>query len=336
MTKTNADACPRNWEETLARFEAHLAEQERSPETVRAYTGDLQLFEAWYREQNKGDAPELATINEVDLRGWKASLLALHQQPQSVNRRMAAIRALMKWGESHDWCPAVQRPKSVKQTARPPRWLTKNENNALVREVNRCRGPERLRDVALIVFLLNSGLRVAEARILDLELVELSERKGTVTVIGKGSSQRTVDLNAEVRKALMALAYGHEDWKQRNPKMPNRLDTEQPVWQGREGRLTANALWRIIARYGRLAQIHGLSPHMLRHTFAHDLAVKGVPIQLISGILGHKSVNTTMIYIQAGQEEMRAAVELLVAGDEDDATPENPASRPRRPRGRVR
>ncbi len=313
MARAKPDAVPRpnGWTETVDQFCTYLISRERSPHTVRCYRSDLGLLGAWYRTEYQ-DEPELATITAVELRTWKAAMMAARAAPQSVNRRLAAIATMLDWGQSHEWCQPIQAPESLSQQARPPRWLDRKEVNALIRAVDH---GEVLRDMALVRLLLHAGLRIAEASALNWNDLEVGPRGGHVTVTGKGVRQRTIDLNKEVRPHLIRLPLS---------------GPTGPVFVGREGRLKPKRLGEIITEYGRLAQIGDLTAHMLRHTFAHELAVKGIPIQTIAKLLGHKSVVTTQIYVEPGRDEMRAAVEALAG---ESAEPD-PPPRPNRRRSR--
>lgn len=280
---------PASWPDAVRRFGAYLVEQEKSPNTVRCYGQDLAIFATWY-EAEYHDKPELQTVAAAELRSWKAAMLDHKNAPQSVNRRLAALQSLLRWAEARDWCKPVQRPRTVRQERPRPRWLARKEQNALVRAV---RAGERPRDVALVMLLIHAGLRISEAASLTWRAIEVSERKGSVTVIGKGRKQRTVPLNVDVRNALEELAAGY------------RFGTDLPVFEGREGKLTANALWRIVTRYARKAPLEDLTPHVLRHTFCRRLREAGVRLEEIAALAGHESIETTRQYVEPGEDDLR-------------------------------
>ena len=82
---------------------------------------------------------------------------------------------------------AIQNDLELAKQKYPKRWVT------------------RRRDASLVLFLLHTGLRLSEATELRLDDVQLSERKGSVSVQnGKGNKQRSVPLNSDARKALQA------------------------------------------------------------------------------------------------------------------------------------
>lgn len=298
--RLKANGAAPEWTEAIEQFRDFLTEQEKSANTIRGYVQDLAKFTAWHQAEYK-EAPVLATIAAAELREWKTGLLERKAAPQSVNRRLAALQSFLKWAQSHEWCQAVQGPRTVRQEVPRPRWLARKEQLALVRAVERGR---HTRDIALVKLLLNAGLRIAEAASLRWTMLELSERKGSVTVTGKGRKRRTVPLNVEVRHALLELAHG---WK---------LEQDCPVFEGREGGLTANALWRIIVQYGRESKLDDLSPHILRHTFCRRLAEQGVRLEEIAALAGHESIETTRRYVEPGEDDLRAAVERLAGGQD--------------------
>jgi site-specific recombinase XerD len=314
--KPAATARPVGWTETLDRFCMHLQEREKSPATVRGYRYDLNLFARWYAIANDGEQPELATIDAADLRAWKAWMDEDRKMlPQSINRPLAAVQALLDWGQDHDWCQAVPLPRTMAQETQPPRWLSTKEENALVRAVDAAGVP---RDIALVKLLLYAGLRISEAAALRWNQIDARERTGEVTVVGKGRKRRTIPLEKEARRALMTLA---------DRDGPSRLGTDAPVFEGRQGGLTAKTLWRIVGRYGHAAKLYDdLVPHVLRHTYCHNLAMKGGRLESIAALAGHESIETTRRYVEPGKDDLQELVEKLTA----DAGSPPPADRPPR------
>src|SRR6185437_3771259 len=95
--------------------------------------------------------------------------------------------------------------KRVAEQPADPRWFLKREVNGLIRAVERYgRGADRVRDLAIILTLRHTGVRVRELVALTLPDVALGQRGGQVRVRGKGNKERVVPLNHEVRQALVA------------------------------------------------------------------------------------------------------------------------------------
>jgi integrase/recombinase XerC len=306
MTKTPTTPIrPATWSNAVELFTIHLTEAEKSPNTIRAYQSDLMLFQSWYVSTYQ-ETPALDLVSAAELRAWKGSMTEAKQAPQTINRRLAAIQSLIRFGATQEWCQTVAGPRTVRQETPRPRWLSRREQLALVRIVER--SADR-RDIALIKLMLHAGLRIAEAESTRWSSLELSPRKGSITIIGKGRKQRTIPLNVEARNALLDLS-GNVNTGQ------TRIGRDLPVFRGREGGLTANALWRIVTSYGEKAKLEGFSPHVLRHTFCRRLAEAGVRLEEIAALAGHESIETTRRYVEPGEDDLRAAVERLAAGDD--------------------
>ena len=303
--KTVAEAPPATWTEALDRFDAHLHEHERSRHTREDYREDLEQFAAWYQARYQ-EAPALATIAPAELREWKRHL---HEerghQVATVNRRLASIRSLLRWAESKGYAEEIRTPKSIRRKNPPPRWLNEKEQRALVRAAER-HGDARVK--ALILLLMHTGARVEELACATWDDIEMSDRKGTWTIFGKGRKERKVPLNAEARAALEEARKCFRDIRAR--------DSAQKLFYGQRGGLTDRGVQSILQKLRRHTGLDELSPHVLRHTFGHNLAARGVPIQIIADLMGHESLETTRRYVQPGHEDMAAAVEKLAGGDD--------------------
>jgi integrase/recombinase XerC len=300
MGKTTAKAP--TWAAAVDRFVLDLAERERSEHTRANYREDLEAFAGWY-ESKYHDPPTLALLAPSELREWRAHLRDERKmEPATVNRKLAALRSLLRWAESEGIAPEIAVPRSLRQVKPPPRWLDRKQQRALVRAVEKS---GRARDVGLVKLLLHTGLRVEEAVDLKWTDVKVRERSGTLTVRkGKGRKQRDVPLNAEARAALVEL-------KSAGPRKAPE------VLHGQRGPLSIRGVQAILSQYGGPAKIEDLSPHVLRHTFGKNLADAGTAIQVIADLMGHESLETTRRYVQPGHEDLAAAVEKLAGGDDD-------------------
>ncbi len=300
---------------SLDLFQSHLSAQDCSPLTLRGYLSDLRHFSDWFVQTNS-EALTPQSLTPSDIKAYRQYLLVVERyKANTINRRLAAISAYTKWAQQtgqiqHDPTLYI---KSVKKVADAPKWLDKQEQYALQRaierdlQVSRLRYPKRWvtrrRDASITLFLLNTGLRLAELVSMRQGDFELSERKGTLLVQnGKGGKQRTIPLNAEARKAL-------QEWLAVRPKSSSDL-----VWVGVEGAtggLGARAIQRILERYATEAGLEIFTAHTCRHTFAKNLADQGVGLEKIASLLGHSSLNTTQIYLAPDARDLEQAVGKL-------------------------
>jgi integrase len=219
-----------------------------------------------------------------------------------VNRRLAAVRSFLRFGENAGICPAIAVPKPIRKQQQPPRWLNLRQQRALLRAARRYGSA---RDLAVVQLLLNTGLRVEELIKLRWRDITLGQRGGRLVVReGKGRKQRSVELNLDARQALRELQI----------MTPHQ---SPQVLHGKRGPLTISGVQQSLAKLARLAGLDELSPHVLRHTFGKNLADQGVPIQVIADLMGHESLETTRRYVQPGCEDRAAAVERIASGEED-------------------
>lgn len=204
----------------------------------------------------------------------------------------------------------------VKQAERAPKWLTRQEQYALLRAVEqevqlgelRAKGDTSApgaiwpkRDRALVRLLLAAGLRLSEAAALRLADVEIKPRSGSVTVrSGKGNKRRVVPLNADARKAL-------GEWLEISRSARN--DEEALFLSQKGGALSGRAMAEAVATLGGKAGLEGLHPHILRHSCAKNLVDQGIGIEKVAMILGHESLETTRLYTMPSEGDLQAAVE---------------------------
>jgi site-specific recombinase XerD len=301
--------------EIIDQFMQHLLAQDRAETTLKGYHSDLTNFTDWFVQTN-GEEFSPDVVTPLDIREFRQYLLTNRRlQPTTINRKLAALSALLNWAqvtgqiETH---PGRQ-VKPIALSPGSPRWLDKKEQYALLRTIEkdlqlaRLRYPKRWltrqRDVSLVVVLLNTGLRLQEALQQRLTDVEISERSGNLTVQGKGRKFRTIPLNSTGRKGLQA-------WLEVLP-----AGASEYVWiaveHEQEGPLSSRSVERVVRRYGQVAGLADLTPHVLRHTFAKNLIDQGVGLERVAALLGHSSLNTTRIYTTPSQRDLAEAVETL-------------------------
>lgn len=294
MSPTPSNASPASWP------------RPSSPLTIKNYRGDLAAFAAWFEEVN-GEPMGPAKVTPTDLRQFKCWLVEQRKlKPSSVNRKLATLKSFLTWAAAAGLTaglpvPAQSRswsgPRLVPQERPGPRWLDRREQNALLRAVERT---GKVRDLAIVRLLLNTGLRVQELCDLTWQDVAVSERKGLLTIRqGKGGKHRQVPLNQDARDALTALGY------------PQHAGKEAVILQGQRGSMTPRGVQSLLARYEELARLDDLSPHTLRHTFCKNLIDAGVGLEQVAALAGHESLETTRRYCTPSRLDLERAVERI-------------------------
>jgi integrase/recombinase XerD len=151
-------------------------------------------------------------------------------------------------------------------------------------------------------------MRISE--LCGLSLGDLDADAGIVRVFGKGAKERVVPVG---RLALAATA----DWlgPSGRPRMvparwARRGDAEAMFLNQRGSRLSRQAGWTIVTRYGERANLTGaLSPHVLRHSCATHMLDHGADLRVVQELLGHASISTTQVYTKVSTERLRSAFE---------------------------
>jgi integrase/recombinase XerD len=277
----------------LPAFLAFLAEDTRVGErTARQYAAHLQRLAAWLEQHYQAALLEATTR---DLRQYKTEL-GERQKPASVNAALAASRRFYGWAAETQRIARGPAQHLTDVAAQPlaPKGFSDVERRRLVRESEKA-GP--MAD-AIVMLLLNTGLRVDELVTLNWQRVHLQPRSGWIDVVGKGDKHRRLPLNVEGRKALEAI----------QPTAPD--DTVGAVFRGKRGPYTARGIEYLVAELGRRAQVPNVHPHRFRHDTARRL-VEAVDLPTVAAWLGHERLDTVRIYSQPDEAALeRAAIAL--------------------------
>jgi integrase/recombinase XerD len=164
-----------------------------------------------------------------------------------------------------------------------------------------------LRDLTLMIVLLHTGLRAHEICSLKREHLTLGKRSGRVWVHGKRNKYREVPLNATARKALEEyLAYLDPTPGTSQPKETDYLFISHKTG----GPLSERALGYVVTKYAVQAKVQNVSPHDLRHRFGYRMA-QSVPLHRLAQIMGHDSLDTTLVYIRGTRNDLQQEVEKI-------------------------
>ena len=282
----------------LAKFLDHLVQvRHASPSTVRAYRSDLTNFLAWL-------PPDRANPGRLELRRFLAHLHDRGLEPTTVQRKLAAIRALFRFlreTKAVDDDPALL-VRGPKVPRRIPHFLRTEEVQRLLEQPFPVTFQGR-RDLAILELLYSTGCRVAEAAGLSLRDVDLDE--GVARVLGKGRVERLTLLGSNAVRALesylperTALLRRRHQRDRRDPRalFLNRLG----------GALSSRWIFETVVQHAlRAGLATRLTPHGLRHSFATHLLDRGADLRSVQELLGHKRLVTTEIYTHVSMARLR-------------------------------
>ena len=277
--------------------------EDLSPVTIRNYLSDLRQFIAWCEDcwcmgQEKRSFTPQAVAPSLLMRYREHLQTTLGLKPSTVNRTLMSLKRYFAWIRKTQLIQSdpASPIKFVPKEATPPRHLSNDEEEALVDAVN---ATGTLRDQTIITLLLHTGLRVQELCTLTRQQLHLGKRNGTLRITGKRRKVREVPLNTTARLAL-------NQYLETLPPECQYLFPSEKTHRA----LTGRALGHLVTKYAMQAQVAGISPHDLRHRFGYRMA-EVVPLHRLAQIMGHDSLDTTMLYIRGTKQDLQQDVEKI-------------------------
>lgn len=285
----------------LTNYESYLREQrDISPVTIRNYLSDLRSFVTWYETKSINSAKvgfDLAKITTPTLTRYRSYLQSqLKLAPASINRYLVTLKSY--FALAVDLRKITINPagvvKLIPLIKSSPRQISDAEESAIVSAVNNYGS---VRNRTIIILMFHTGLRAAEVCGLKNEHIYLRKRSGHLEVYGKRNKYREVPLNATIRKVLLEYLLTIEgDWLFISRKTKSAI--------------TTRALGYLVGKYARIAGVEDISPHDLRHRFGYRMA-ETVPLHRLAQIMGHDSLDTTMVYVRGTSEDLQRDVEQI-------------------------
>jgi site-specific recombinase XerD len=283
-------------------FTERLQRQRRASEdTIAAYRDAFRLL-LGFAQQRLGTPPSRLSISDIDAELSAAFLDHLEKVRnngiRTRNARLAAIRSFFKFVALQEptvsaTCQRVLAIPTKKADRKLVTFLTRLEAQALLAAPDRGTWLGR-RDHAILYLLLQTGLRVSELRRVRCEDIVLGSGPH-VRCLGKGRKDRCTPLTREAVNVLRGWL-AERAGQGAEVAFPNRHGTM----------LSRDAIERLVARHSQRASTARTSlcnkrvtPHVLRHTTAVTLLQAGVDRSVIALWLGHESLETTQIYLDA-------------------------------------
>ncbi|MDT5157084.1 MAG: integrase/recombinase XerD [Acidobacteriota bacterium] len=268
-----------------------------SKNSLESYRRDLARLKA--QAESLGREPQ--ALDKSELTQFVMSLTREGLAPRSVGRTISAVRGFYRFLllDGHTKTDPTADLMAPQGGQKLPRFLTQDEMEKLLAALD-TNSPEGVRDRALVELLYATGLRVSESISLTTASVDIDG--GVLFCIGKGSKQRRVPVG---RSAI--------EWLQRYQSARRSLlagRESERLFVGYLGRpLTRQNVWAMLKRYAAKAQIRGVTPHVLRHSFATHLLEHGADTRSVQAMLGHSDLATTQIYTHVTGDRLRSVYE---------------------------
>jgi site-specific recombinase XerD len=275
-------------DKAIAAFRGYLERRCAGRSTAKHYISDLLIFRQFVgdirpREVNVPMIDEF--VQSQSQQGLKAT---------TINRRLASLSSffdfLAEQAEDDDWHNPV---RWKRHSLKVGRHLPRDVNDDIIQRLFGVIHDER--DRAIFTLMLSAGLRVSEVvglQLQDLPMIETAILS-RLRVSGKGDKERITWLTAETMRPVQA-------WLRQRP-----TSSTANVFLNQHGQpLSVSGIQYRLKQYCQQAQVE-VTCHQLRHTFARRLAEQGVPIESLAKLLGHRSIQTTQLYIDGADPTLR-------------------------------
>ncbi|MHA1198906.1 MAG: tyrosine-type recombinase/integrase [Candidatus Heimdallarchaeaceae archaeon] len=265
------------------------SERNLSIHTVKNYRSDL------YHFFNEIKTP----FDEIKSRHYRRYVNQLTENNFSAatrKRRLMALRSFYKFliiENEIDFNPLI-RFSSPKIEQRLPTFVTLEELEQMISQGESI-DVNFERNRLILEFLFNTGVRVSEMTQITKQDIS---KDGVIRVFGKGGRERSV---IYVNKEMLISTLEYVD--QQSSKF--LFETKPGI------ALSISQIQLIIKRYGSFIGKDDLSPHKLRHSFATHMLKEGLNIRSVQNLLGHKSLNTTQIYLNILISDTQQEIDII-------------------------
>lgn len=261
--------------------------------------------------------PDIEKVTSSDIRRFLAWLPERYNlSRRTVSDAWIPLSSFWSWAEKELGVPhilrgRVKRPKFQQRRIEP---LTEDQVRRLLAAVDTyeyelpsgkkvvARRDTALRDRAIILVLLDSGLRASE--LCDLRVSDHDAEHGRLHVRhGKGDKERYVVIGQRAQKALWRYMATRPDTRPADPLFAVR----------RGGPMHRDALKHLLTRIGRKAGVPNCHPHRFRHAFAIGFLRNGGSIAVLRELLGHEDVTMCLHYARAAEIDISTAAKHSIS-----------------------
>jgi integrase/recombinase XerD len=267
-----------------------------SENSLQAYSTDLSKFAGFVAD--RGGLP--------DRDGLRAYLDRLQQSglsSRSVARHLTTLRSFYGYllREGRIEADPTEHLSSPRQWQTIPKFMNLEDVDRILQAVDTSR-PTGLRDRAMIELLFACGLRVSE--LCRLGMGDVDAGLGVLRTLGKGNKQRLVPVGKEALRAVS------EYLERARPALLKGRASRYLFVTARGTCMTRRGFEKALGVQGKKAGIfNGLTPHVLRHSFATHLLEGGADLRSVQVMLGHADISTTQIYTHVMRSRLRETVQ---------------------------
>jgi integrase/recombinase XerC len=273
-------------------------EKRVSHHTVLAYQNDLVQFQNFLHKNFPEESAQHADYGMV--RMWIVSLVEEAHEPQTVNRKIAALRSFFKYllREEVISKDPMMKIRVMKTKKKLPVFVKENEIDSVIdKPADEDESPfEHARNKLAIELLYSTGIRLSE--LINLEVNRIDLRNNVIKVLGKRNKERVIPFPATLKPQVQDYL------KLRNKTVDLKAEKYLLVTEKGE-KCYPMLIQRMIRRYLLASSVDKKSPHVLRHTYATHLLDKGAEINAVKDLLGHSSLAATQVYTHNSMEKLK-------------------------------
>jgi len=298
-----------SFSEALDGFTYYLYASGYSDTTVEAYISSLK------RICDKWENPKLEDINRFRVQAYFADLKKSGRASETVRTYVKHFRAFFNWARNEleiQSLPDLSGMKNRQKTTSDVNPLSESEIIAMLKAAKYTRPaethgrksftmprPTAKRDIALIMTLLDTGLRVSECA--RLTMADVNLKNGEIRIkaheTGLKSKPRTVVLGKNARNAVWRYTAERD-----NP------DQDDPLFVTMNNKpMDRNSIRKVLNSLGNAAGIKGVHPHRFRHTFAIQYLRNGGDPFTLRRLIGHEGFRMVNYYLSLSQDDVNSA-----------------------------
>ncbi|MCT1397437.1 tyrosine recombinase XerD [Paenibacillus sp. p3-SID867] len=266
-----------------------------SRSTIESYRADLQGFIAFAEERDVINPQE---VTRTMLGLYMGRLRQQGKAASSQLRCTASLRSFFQYLVrqaviGQDPTQLLENPKPERK---PPKSLTIEQVDKLLSAPD-SGTPQGARDKAMLELLYASGIKVSE--LVNLNTHDINMELRFLRCAVSGGKERILPIT---QIAAESVAFYMQDMRD---KLIRDADEDALFLNSLGTRLTRQGFWKIIKKYGKLADIdEEITPHTLRHSFAIHLLQNGADLRSVQEMLGHSALSTTGMY-QSTKKSMK-------------------------------